>query len=203
MSVVLDVEDRFSRLRREFEGKMHLEKADGQVYRVADLFILYVLTGELACEFGVFSHRFSELKDMVFELFERWLDERGSIDSMEEKAILQHVVGFLEQNNARFQNIILCGDGKKPEEPRGYNNSLGFREVTMQNNEEIEIYYIIPPTFNDDICSGMNKKLVKKVLKEAGILILDSEGKNPKCPYTVPSNKRRVKLIIKNKNLDF
>jgi putative DNA primase/helicase len=191
-----DVKSRFSLLKREFEEKMRLEKADGQVHRVADLFILYALAGELACELKIFSHRSNELKDMIFELFKKWLEERGGTSSMEESTVLQHVIGFLEQNNARFQNIISSSDGKKPEEPRGYNNSLGFRETTTQNDKETVIYYIIPKSFNDNICEGMNKKLVKRILNDKGILILDSEGKNPKCPYTVPKNNRRVKLVL-------
>ena len=123
---------------------------------------------------------------------------------MEEKAILQHVIGFLEQNNARFQNIILCGNDKKPEELKNYHNLLGFREVVMQNGEDAEIYHIIQKAFDSDVCDGMNKKLVKRILKDKGILVLDSEGKNPKCPYTTPPYKRRVKLVIKNNEiLDF
>ncbi|MDR1236443.1 MAG: DUF927 domain-containing protein [Holosporaceae bacterium] len=199
----IDIEGRFSELRQNFDERIG-KKIDGQVSRVADLFVLYALTGELACEFGIFSHKPAELKDLVFVLFEKWLDERGSVGAMEEKVVLQHVIGFLEQNNARIQNIILCGGGKRPEEQRNYNNLLGFREVLTQSGEDAEIYYIIQKAFDGDVCGGMNKKLVKRILKDKGILILDSEGKNPKCPYTTPPYKRRVKLVIaNNKNSDF
>jgi uncharacterized protein (DUF927 family) len=196
----VDVEDRFSRLRQSFDERIG-QRMDGQVSRVADLFVLYALTGELACKFGIFSHRPDELKNLIFELFEKWLGERGSAGAMEDRAVLQHVVGFLEQNNARLQNIILCAGGKRPEELRNYHNMLGFREVLTQNGEDAEIYHIIQKAFDSDVCGGMNKRLVKRILKDKGILILDSEGKNPKCPYTTPPYKRRVKLVIKNNEI--
>jgi uncharacterized protein (DUF927 family) len=195
----IDVEGKFSELRQNFSERINLQDVDGQVSRVSDLFVLYTLAGELACEFGIFSHRPDELKELIFELFKKWLEERESTGAMEEKMVLQHVTGFLEQNNARFQNIVLCGNGKRPDEQqKNYNALLGFREVSTQNGEETVIYYIIPKAFDEEICRGHGRKLVRKILKDQKILIFDSDGKNPKCPYTTPPNGRRVKLVITN-----
>ena len=75
---------------------------------------------------------------------------------------------------------------------------MGFREIIKQGEEIIEVYYLIPKAFDSEICKGMNKKLVKKILRDKSILILDSEGKNPKCSYTTPPGRRRVMLLIRN-----
>jgi uncharacterized protein (DUF927 family) len=66
---------------------------------------------------------------------------------------------------------------------RRENHSLGYREISQQNGETTEIYYIVKKGFNEESCKGINKKPVGKILKDRRILILDSEGKNPKCPY--------------------
>ena len=78
------------------------EEVDGQVKRVAETFALFTLTGDLACKFGVFTHKSSELADLIYDLFRKWLGDRGTTQSMEEKEIVGRLFDTLEKNRNRF-----------------------------------------------------------------------------------------------------
>lgn len=72
--------------------------------KVAEIFALLAMVGDLACKFNVFTHRSNELVDLISGLFKEWLKDRGSTQSMEEKNVLDCLINSLEANKNRFDH---------------------------------------------------------------------------------------------------
>ena len=165
-----------------------LGNADGEVIRVAETFALFLLIGVLACRFKVFTHREDELIEMVSEVFRHWLKERGGKRSIEENQVLEQLRGALEINKGYFDQV----NNGVVTEARS-NIWWGIHEIS----QDFEKYYINTSAFKNELFKGFNQKSVRKILLDKNILLLDHEGKNPKCFYTSPKNKRMVTLMYK------
>lgn len=165
-----------------------LGEADGEVIRVAETFALFLLCGILACRFKVFTHREDELVEIISEVFRRWLKERGGKRSIEESQISERLHGALEINKGYFDQV----NNGVVTETRS-NIWWGIHEIS----HDFEKYYINASAFRNEIFKGFNQKSVRKILLDKNLLLLDHEGKNPKCPYTSPKNKRMVTLMYK------
>ncbi len=164
---------------------------DGQVIRVAETFALLAMVGDLACTFNVFTHRGNELVDLIHGLFEEWLKNRGTTQSIEEKTVLDCLINSLEANKNRFD----LADGTfKTNSPVWW----GIRKIFNDS----ECYYIASGIFQSEIFKGFNMKVVRKILVDKKMLILDGNNKNPKCHYTKPPNKRMVTIEIKQSEME-
>lgn len=163
-----------------------LGEVDGEVIRVSETFALFLLSGVFACRFKVFTHREDELVEIISEVFHRWLKERGGKKSIEEIQILERLHGALEINKGYFDQIT---NGNKIETRS--NIWWGIHEIS----QDFEKYYVNASAFRNEIFKGFNLKSVRRTLLDKNIILLDAEGKNPKCPYTSPKNKRMVTIV--------
>jgi putative DNA primase/helicase len=145
--------------------KFGLSEADPQVIRVAETIALYITTGILASSdyCGVLTHDVIGVEEAIYAIFDRWLVDRGGKKSVEDDALIEHVIGFLVQHESRFKKIHSI-------EERTIINCLGFMEK-MQT--DATIFYIIPKLFRKEMCKGMNVKMVRKILKKANILQME------------------------------
>lgn len=169
--------------QRDIYKKFELEKANGQVKRVADVFALYRLAGTLAQRFGIITF---DVTKSIYNIFEGWISDRGSKNlSMEEKDIVGDIMSFLMQHEARFARISSVESGYAKDD-KVINNCLG----RVEDRDNRRIYYIIPKLFRDEICKGKNVKLYRKVLKQKGILLTYDDGSDRR--YTI--NGERTKM---------
>jgi uncharacterized protein (DUF927 family) len=95
------------------------------------------------------------------------------------------------QHESRFTKI---GDT----EERNIINRLGFMDKTQPG---VSAFYVIPKLFREEMCKGMNVKMVRKILKKACMLEVDADGKNPKCPAYVDGNRPRLATIVVKSSL--
>ena len=183
----INLQDCYEEHKRNIMKMLDKEK-DGQITRVAEIFALLSMTGDLACRFKVFTHKNNELLDLIYLLFNEWLKERGTTQSMEEKSILDCLIGSLETNRNRFDQIDKIFEKS---------NSSGWWGI-HKIHDNSEYYYITSQAFRNEIFKGFNMKFVRKTLINKKMLILDKDNKNPKCPYTNSPNKRMVTIVIQH-----
>jgi hypothetical protein len=74
---------------------------------------------------------------------------------VEDYAIIEHVIGFVVQHESRFKKI-------RDIEERTIINCLGF----IEKRQNATIFYIIPKLFHEEMCKGMNVKVIRKILKK-------------------------------------
>ena len=192
------VNARFEEVKKCLIERCHISKANGQVLRVADIFAVYALTGALACEFGVFTHRSNELVDLIFDVFELWIKTRGTQDAFEDCDIIKHVTSLLFQNESRFEQIN-CRNGIAEAKISSFiiNNRLGYCVNNFQNNVLIEkTYYMLSNGFKFELCRDYNERIAKNVLKKENLLITEKDGDNLRAPsYLGDLAKKRVVTI--------
>lgn len=183
----------YAQTQKNLYDKFNLKQADGQVQRVADYFAENITAGIFASSdyLGILTHNSSAIEEDVTKVFSKWLANRGSVKSHEENQVIDHIRGFLEMNQNRFKTKIHGIEGFG--EAKSYNNSLGL----LVFEENAETYYIYTQAFQKEICTGFDVKLTRRILKEKGILELDSDGSNKRCPYEVFKNKRMIKLVFR------
>ncbi len=205
------IKSKFNELRGEIKTKFKLANANGQVLRVADVFAALALVGVLACEFKIFTHRvfrpsedqemIYEIKDLIFQVFERWLTARGTTQAVEDGAIVEHIKSFLFQSDNRFHQIERK-DGKVTNESQfTINNRLGYCVKDYYDSRLKEVtYYFLSGVFSSEVCKGYNERIAKNTLKKKGLLVLDKDGSNPKAPAYVKemAGKRVVTIVIKH-----
>ena len=169
--------------QQDIYQKFELEKANGQVKRVADVFALYRLAGTLAQRFGIITF---DVTKSIYNIFGRWMNDRGNKTlSMEENDIVDDVQSFLMQHEARFVRISSV-EGSYVKDEKIINNCLGV----VEDKDNRRIYYVIPKLFREEICKGKRVKLYRKVLKEKGILLTYEDGSDRR--YTI--NGKRTKM---------
>jgi uncharacterized protein (DUF927 family) len=127
------------------------------------------------------------VEEAIYSIFNRWLADRGGKKSVEDHAIIEHVIGFVVQHESRFKKI-------RDIEERTIINCLGF----MEKRQNATIFYIIPKLFRKEMCKGMNVEMVRKILKKARILEVDVDGQNPKCAAYIHERRLRLVTLIVN-----
>lgn len=139
--------------------------SDGQVQRVARRFLLFAVAGEIATQFGLLPWHKRDALEACKRCFQAWLDQRGGTGSAEDKLALEQILLFLEQHGtSRFQEIAdrdsICRD------------RVGFREL----KDEITYYYVLPKSFQNELCKGINATRAAKLLAKKKILLPGENG---------------------------
>jgi uncharacterized protein (DUF927 family) len=142
--------------------------ANGQVERVARRFALVAVAGELATAYGLTGWQEGEATHAAHKCFATWLDTFGGAGNHEERAIQAQVRSFFEAHGAsRFEDIHADGTQR-------ILNRVGFYRLGDDGRRE----YLVPPeAFRREICLGLDEKLAKKVLIEAGMLLRGKDGR--------------------------
>ena len=126
---------------------------------------------QVATSYGLTGWPVGEATQAAERCFAVWLERLGGPGNAEERAIIDHVRAFLETHGAsRFQDMGEQDlDGP---EPRTINR-VGF----MRDNNGDREYLVPAEAFRRDICGEFDEKVVKHVLREAGLLIPGKDGK--------------------------
>jgi putative DNA primase/helicase len=140
----------------------------GQVLRVADRLGLVAAAGELAIGLSIVPWQAGSAASAVKIVFESWHQDRGHDDPAEIRAAIEQIRGLLERH----------GDGRfDPANPgpdsRPVIDRLGFVHGDGANRQ----WWVLPQTWRDTFCAGLDVKVTGSALVRRGLLLPDSEGR--------------------------
>ena len=148
-----DIKMEFTEAVKELCGNV-----DTQVGRAINRFALVALAGEYATEKGLTGWEQGNTLKAAAICFKDWLSVRGGSGNQEDKAILEQVKYFFEQNSeSRFYDLTTNKNDK-------IINMAGYKDKTLDEWE----YYVLPTVFKKDICSGFNMNLAREILTKNG-----------------------------------
>lgn len=168
--------------------------SDGQIYRAASRFALVAAVGEYATASEILPFHGGVVTAGVKACFDAWLEERGGNESMEDSRALHQVRAYLERHGeARFAPI----DGHSPNSftEHAATRSLqrtGYKQV--RGGEVVE-YWVLPEMYAEDVCEGLDPKMVTKMLTRKGYLVLDSQGK-PQMAKRIPGVAMQQRVYV-------
>ena len=156
-----------------------------QAHRVARRFAIVAAAGELATGAGLTGWQAGQAAAAVKVCLDNWLDNYGRDGEHEQRQIIAHIQGFIEQHgSSRFQPCFQTTSSRQNFEDKTLNR-VGYR------NEDTGDYYFSTQTFSQ-VCSPFNKRKVLQVLEEAGLLLLNQgDRKTYKTSNTLFSGKVR------------
>lgn len=144
---------------RQFKLDAVPTQASGQVHRAANRFALVAVAGELATQAGVTGWQAGEATQAAKRCFNDWLASFGT-GNREEQYILDAVIGFIERNPAKFQDMNLVT-------PIPLIDRVGYHRPN-KNSEGRE--YLIPSRQFERLAEGYNPKRVLEVLRKHGMV---------------------------------
>jgi uncharacterized protein (DUF927 family) len=166
--------------------------ASSQVQRAGSRFGLLAGIGEYCAEIGVLPWKPEEATKGIRDCFLAWLEGRGGAQSTEEIRALAQVRAFIERHGeARFTPLLVGASGMDDMFARTVNRA-GFK--TLSNEHGIE-YWVLPEVFQQEICQGFDPKAVAKLLREKGVLLTDTQGRNS-MPKRIPGFKGTVRVYV-------
>lgn len=143
----------------EFKKEVLPATASEQDQRAFNRFALVGFAGEYATVKGLTGWERGDAFRAANQCFKDWVIRRGGLGNQENKAILDTVKYFFEQNReSRFYNLG-ADKGDKIINMAGY-----------KDNGADEEYFVFPLTFNNDICCGFDTKQAKDILFNNGWL---------------------------------
>lgn len=144
------------------------EGAEGQVSRVARRFAVVAIAGETATRYGLTGWDDGDATCAASKCFASWLAGFGGAHNREQRAILDQVLGFIEAHGtSRFEGMKSGHDVRIP-------NRVGFFRTNGQGEREL---LVLVQSFRQEVCRGIDYKSAIRVLKKAGVLVPDKDGK--------------------------
>jgi len=162
------------------------DKASGQARRVASRFALVAAGGELATEWGITGWKPREAMQAAISCLEAWLAGYGGEGNQEERQMLKQVRHFLEQHHdGRFTSMSRASDDHAPKTLL----RVGYSDKLSDGTH----YYILPASFREEVCKGLDHKAVAKLLISKGYMEA-GEGRNL-CPKIILPHEGRTRAF--------
>ena len=183
---IVDHKPDVSKLLAESQSKLIEKYVDlsGEIYRVAKLFALVAVAGELATGAGVTGWPEGAATEGVQMCFDTWLTERG-LKPADATAAVGQVRLFLEQHESRF----VIGDDNGSTQAH---NRVGFKRVLAKGEVE---YCVFSESFQQTVCAGFDPKMVARALRDQGHLVVD--GANLKAQRVIPgTEKQKTRVYV-------
>ncbi len=150
-------------------GRYLPKEASGQVIRVFNHFALIAATGELASSFGVTGWEVGEAEKGVMKCFLDWLELRGDGGAYEEKEALSAAKSFFQlHGETRFSDWY----ADPINESRTFKR-VGFKKRTQDESVE---FFMYRKSFRDEVCAGLDFRLVERVCIKHNLLLPASDG---------------------------
>lgn len=135
-------------------------KSSGEVFRVAEKFALVGTGGYLATKIGLTGWQTSEVKNVIINLFNEWLDRRGGIGSFDVSEGCRKIINQIDKRaNADFHDL---DDDLKPR-PQ---TRIGYKRRGEDDGTE----FIFTSEQFSDLCRGYNQKRILSELESLGFL---------------------------------
>lgn len=160
-------------------------QASSQIQRVAKRFAIVACAGELATQAKITGWQKGRAYAAVGECFKSWLNEFGTIDSLEDQNILQHIKLFFEQHgSARFEDIELKRDSSgEIIKPRIY-NQIGYYD------DDSKCFIVSVSMFETEICKGFNINKAKEVLRQHQWIVCENGRYTKRVKKNLPDGSR-------------
>lgn len=157
--------------------------ADSQVRRVARRFALIACVGELAAAWGITGWPEGEATQAARTCLEAWINERGGVGLQEHRMIVKQIRLFFEQHGEdRFTDWLSTTN-------QPTRNRVGYKRVIDGTLH----FYVLPQSFEKELCGGYHPKLVIDVCIDAGMLVPSNEKSRIQKSIRLPgSNRIRV-----------
>ncbi len=140
--------------------------SDGQIIRAAERLGLIAAAGELAADLKVTPWESGEATAAAAWALKQWIMLRGGTEAAEVRQGVDQVRLFIEQHGeARFE-LVDC-----PNE-RPVINRAGWRKGNGPDRE----WWVLPQVWKSEICSGLDAKMVARVLADKGMLRPANDG---------------------------
>jgi putative DNA primase/helicase len=153
--------EHINQMRQWFIDNLIPEGASGEIYRVASRFALVASAGEQAQT--ITGWKSGVASDAVARMFREWLNNRGTTASSDREVAIAQVRDFIQKHgSSRFQ--------KSSNDLRTIINRAGF---TREDDDGDTEYLVMTETFQKEVCSGFDFKMVAKELGSRGYLIPD------------------------------
>lgn len=170
-------------IMRDFEASTCPPEADSQVLRVCGRFALAAAAGELGIALGVLPWPVGEASRAAAVCFHTWLEQRGGIGAAEVTAGIEQVRRFFQAHgSSRFEEL-------DANESRTVINRAGYRR---RENEQT-VFLVFPEVFRQEVCAGVNFKMICGELKRLGVLLAEA-GRNTRNVRT-PEGQRKLYVL--------
>jgi putative DNA primase/helicase len=140
----------------------------GQVLRVADRFGLAAAAGELAVGLKILPWQAGTVANAVKATFDSWHQDRGGDDPAEVRTAIEQICTLLERyGDSRFDPTTPDPNTRPVIDRLGYVHGQGSDRQ----------WWILPQTWRNEFCAGLDQKMVAKALAERGLLVKGEGGK--------------------------
>jgi len=173
---------------REFVENAGLSGADGQVFRVCERFALVAAAGELAIQLRVLPWKKDAAISAVKRCFEDWVSARGTTGPEEVAAAIRKIRKFIQEHgDSRFT------PWDEPNARFGATYSrAGFRRPDGNGGTD---FYVLSEIWKQEVCKGVDTKIVNRALAERGFLKTDTTGK-VQYPAKLPGFSSTVRCYV-------
>lgn len=177
--------------RRLFSKKHVPAGASGQVLSVAGRFALIAAAGELATRYAITGWEPGTAEWGVGICFRAWLERRGGVGAREEETGVGQVRAFVEQHgSARFE---VWDDARKNGDNGGGAQRILNRAGWKRRDQSGAWEYFVPPeTWRNEVCRGLDPRMVVAALEKREQLIVGADGKHARSLKIPGYGKMRV-----------
>nr|WP_321458371.1 DUF927 domain-containing protein [uncultured Cohaesibacter sp.] len=187
-----NVVEEASRIRNEFVHDNCDQKSDGQVKRVANHFGLIAAAGELGISAGLLPWPSNSAITSTKFAFKQWLTQRGGTGADEIIQGIKKIAAFLQKHGeARFTDMekrerswVISPADDNERKPLPTRDAAGYRLLNEKNEWD---YLIYPEAFENEVCRGLDKKLIAKEMANRGWLKTGGNGKLS-CSHRLPNS---------------
>lgn len=171
------------------------EEASPQVKRVATRFAMLDATAELAT--SITGWDIAECSRFIRNSFNEWLENYGT-GNREKYQVVKRARDFIQRYGLnRFQPYTYGKrNGDLDRTYAGRITNLAGYLVSGRREDGKDEYHIIPSVFEDEILSGIQKKLGAEALDEAGILVRPESGRVDGKTISINGSQQRFIVLI-------
>lgn len=175
-----DVMTQAKQLYQQYKQQLEQNIDDGHIKRVAGQFALIAVAGELAK--SITSWQTGRAMTAVQSIFNDWFSQFEYKGDYQQKQILRQVRAFLSvHGSSRFEPSTGGGDDR-------INNRAGY----YKEDNGGKFLLVFPSVFDDEMCKGLNKKMVIQTLIEHEWLI--PSGSRPNKLHRVHDYDKPIRL---------
>lgn len=146
-------------------------ESSGQTERAAGRLALIGAAGELATLWGITGWEPGTAAAAAVTCFKAWLARRGGAGDLEQQQVLRQARLFFElYGESRFVHWHNSGE---PDQ-----RTIINRAGAVKFDGDEPVFFVLQEVFRAEICKGFDFRLATRVLRKAGILEPDKEGKS-------------------------
>lgn len=187
-----NIKNFYSQEMKKAKNRFLPPNATGQDFRAFKTFATCGIGGMLATKYSITGWDNVDIMESIMKNFNSWLENKGGVGSQEDKQALKQIQIFFEKyGDSKFQFI----DNKGSTWAEKINERAGYRT----NRQGKPVFFAFKTYFEEVIARGLDVKHVKNLLRDQGILELDSDGKH--FAKVVRINQKVVRMYVINSKI--